>query len=46
MEERGIRRALIERRKEIYEQTKNVIRVHENITDWFWTRKEIRQGYP
>jgi len=35
MEEKGIRRGLIERVKKIYEQTKNAVRVHENITDWF-----------
>jgi len=46
MEERGIRRGLIERVKEIYEQTKNAIRVHGNITNWFGTRKVIRQGCP
>jgi len=44
MEERGIRRGLIERVKEIYEQTKNAVRVHENTTNWFGTRKRVRQG--
>jgi len=42
MEERSIRRGLIERVKEIYEQTKNAVRVYGNITDWFWTRKGVR----
>jgi len=46
MEERGIRRGLIKRVKEIYEQTKNAVRVHGNITNWFWTRKGVRQGCP
>jgi len=36
----------IERIKEIYEQTKNAIRIHGNIINWFWTRKGVRQGYP
>jgi len=44
MEERDIRRRLIERKK-IYEQSKNA--VHGNITKfWFWTRKGVRQGCP
>jgi len=46
MEERGIRRGLIERVKEIYEESKNAVRVHENITNWFGTRKGVRQRYP
>jgi len=33
----------IERVKEIYEQTKNAIKVHGKITDWFWTRKGVKQ---
>jgi len=31
MEEKGIRRGLIERVIEIYEQTKNAVRLHGNI---------------
>jgi len=31
MEERGIRRGLIDRVKKIYEQTKNAVRVRGNI---------------
>jgi len=46
MEERGIRRGLTERVKEIYEQTKNAVRIYGNITNWFWTRKGVRQGCP
>jgi len=46
MEERGIRRGLIERVKEIYEQTKNAIRVHGNTTNWFRTRKGVKQECP
>jgi len=46
MEERGIRRGLIERVKDIYQQTKNIARVHGNITNWFGTRKGVRQGCP
>jgi len=46
MEERGIRRGLIERVKEIYKQIKNAVRVYGNVTNCYWTRKGIRQGYP
>jgi len=41
MEKKGIRRGLIERVKEIYEQTKNAVRVHGNITNWFGARKGV-----
>jgi len=30
--------------KEIYEQTKNAIRVHDNTTECFWTGEGVRQG--
>jgi len=46
MEERSIRRGLIERIKEIYEQTKNAVRVHGNMINWFGTREAVRQGCP
>jgi len=49
IEERAIKRELIERVKEIYEQIKNAVRVqhyNRNITNWFWMKKGIRQGRP
>jgi len=46
MEERGIRTGLIERVKEIYEQIKNAVRLHGNITNWFERRKGVRQECP
>jgi len=46
MEEKGIRRGLIERVKKIYEQTKNAVKVHGNTTNWFGTRKGVRQRCP
>jgi len=46
MKDRSIRRGLIERVKEIYEQTKNAVRVHGNTKNWFGTRKGVRQGCP
>jgi len=38
MEYKGIRRGSIGRVKEIYEQSKNTVRVHGNIINWFGTR--------
>jgi len=26
--------------------TKNAVRVQRNISNWFWTRKGVRQGCP
>jgi len=43
MEERDIKRGLTERVKEIYEQIKNAVKVHGNITNWFATRKGVRR---
>jgi len=45
MQERSIRRELIERIKEIYEQTK-IPQEYTGITNWFWTSKGVRQGCP
>jgi len=42
MEQKNIRRGLIERVKEIYEQTKNAVRVHGNTTNLFGTTKRVR----
>lgn len=44
MEDRGVRNGLIERTKEIYEETVNVIRTNEGETGRFWTEKGVRQG--
>jgi len=30
----------------MYEQIKNAVRVYGNTTNWFGTRKGVRQGYP
>jgi len=46
IEERDIKRGLIERVKEIYKPTKNAVRVHGNITNWFGMRKGVSQGCP
>lgn len=43
MERRGIRREK-ERIKEIYENTKHVVRDNERVSEGFWTEKRLRQG--
>lgn len=45
MEQRGVRRGLIERIKEVYETTRNVVRANGESTA-FWTTSGIRQGCP
>ncbi|XP_017879159.1 trichohyalin-like, partial [Ceratina calcarata] len=44
MRERGIREGLIERTKEIYEETRNTIRLENGMTEEFWTEEGVRQG--
>jgi len=46
MEKRGISIGLINRIKEIYRSTKNAVKVHGGVSDWFWTEKGLRQGCP
>lgn len=46
MERRRVRRGLIERVKEIYESTKNAVRVYEEISSWFQTKAGVRQSCP
>ena len=44
MKERGIRRGIVERIKELYEETENVIRIGDKYTKTFWTEEGVRQG--
>ena len=44
MEEAGIGKFLIERIKELYTETKSCVRVGEEKTEDFWTKKGVRQG--
>lgn len=44
MERRGIREK--ERIKEIYENTKHVVRDNGRVSEGFWTEKGLRQGCP
>lgn len=46
MEKRGVRNGLIERIKEIYETTKNIVKVGKNRSEDFWTESGVRQGCP
>ena len=43
MKERGIRKGIVERIKELYE-TENVIRIEDKYTKTFWTKKGVRRG--
>lgn len=44
IEEKGIRTGLVEKVKEIYVSTKNVVkgRIQWKVSGWFWTTKEVR----
>lgn len=44
LEEREIRRGLMERVKQIYQETYNRIRVCDQESRVFWTTKRVRQG--
>lgn len=46
MEGRRVRRRLIKTVKEIYENTKNTVRVQDKVSGWFWTGRGMRQGCP
>jgi len=44
MKERGIRNDIMERIKELYEETENIIRIGDKYTRTFWTEREVGQG--
>ena len=46
MERNGISQTLRTRMKEIYKETRNLIRVNGKTTDSFWATKGVRQGCP
>lgn len=46
MEGRRVRKRLIKTVKEIYENTKNTVRVQDKVSGWFWTGRGMRQGCP
>lgn len=46
MRKMGINENLTRRNKEIYAETKNVVRIKNNNTKEFWTVRGVRQGCP
>lgn len=46
MEERGIEKEIIERVKEIYEETRCRVRIGEKLSTEFWVKRGVRQGCP
>ena len=42
--ERAIRKRTVERIKELYEETENVIRIGYKCTKTFWAKEGVRQG--
>lgn len=44
LKDKGINREVIGRLEKIYEETEVMIRMGEEFTDKFWTRKGVRQG--
>ena len=41
-ESKGVNRGIIERIKEIYEETENFVRTGKTLTEQFWTAKRVR----
>jgi len=46
MEERGIRRGLVKKVKEVLRETKSRVRIGEEMGESFWTGRGLRQGCP
>lgn len=46
LKDRGISEGLIDRIREVYKETKCVVKVGENTSKCFWTTKGVRQGCP
>ena len=46
MERKGVNKWLIGRIKDIYKETKNVVRVGDRKSEVFWTVRGVRQGCP
>ena len=43
MKETGIRKGIVERIKELYEETENRLRIGDKYTKTFWTERGVRQ---
>lgn len=46
MRRRRIRESLIDRIREMYSETRSRVRIGTEVTDCFWTKNGVRQGYP
>lgn len=46
MEKEGVKKGIVERVKEIYEETRNTVRVSEKESKEFQTEDGLRQGCP
>lgn len=44
MRKRGIREELIDRVREIYEETRCIVRIGDEVSKEFWVEKGVRQG--
>lgn len=42
----GIKQRLREKIQEIYQETRNAVKISDEMTEIFWTRKGVRQGCP
>jgi len=46
MRDRGVKEGLVVRCEDIVRETRNRVRVGENVGEWFWTGRGVRQGCP
>lgn len=46
LKKRGINEYLIEKIKETYGETKCKVKVGERMSEYFWTKRRVRQGCP
>lgn len=46
LKKRGINEYLIEKIKETYGETKYRVKVEERMSEYFWTKRGVRQGCP
>ena len=43
---KGVSKELVKNTKEIYEETKNKVKLNGKESEWFWTKGGLRQGCP
>ena len=44
--EKGVSEELVRSTEEIYEKTKNKVKLNGKESEWFWTKGGLRQGCP